>query len=80
MTYSINYNTGAGNESGIETIDDAQQSADEGASYTQQDIDIIDEATGDVVISRRWWGCLDGIDDCESAIQFGAFGYFGDWS
>jgi hypothetical protein len=80
MAYKINYNTGAGNEAGIETIDEAQQSADEGARYTQEDIDIIDQVTGNTVLTRSWVGCLDGIDECEDAIQFGSFGYYGDWA
>ena len=78
MTYSINYNTGAGDESGIATIDDAMDIADKGAAYTQQSIDIVDE-TGKEVMIRPWWGCLDGIEDASDPIVIGDLGYYGDW-
>ncbi len=79
MAYSINYNTGAGNEDDIETIDEAQAIADQGAAYTQQDIDLIDDATSET-LTRKWCGCLDGLDECDDPIQFGSFGYYGDWA
>jgi len=78
MAYSIRYNTGAGDESDIETLDEAMTLADEGARYTQEDIDIVEDA-GETV-SRRWWGCLDGLDECDNPIQFGSLGYYGDWA
>lgn len=58
------------------TIEDAQRRADELATYCQRDMDIY---APDGVYSRRWWGTTEGIEDCEDPIQFGSFGYYGDW-
>ncbi len=79
MAYSIHYNTGAGDEYDIETLDLAMETADEGARYTQEDIDIVDDETA-ATLSRRWCGCLDGLDECDDPIQFGSSGYYADWS
>ncbi len=34
MTYGVRYNTGAGDEQGFATVEEAQAAADEGAAYT----------------------------------------------
>jgi hypothetical protein len=79
MPYTISYNTGAGDESDIDTLDEAMTTADEGARYTQQDIDIVDDVTGET-LTRKWCGCLDGLDESSDPIQFGSFGYYADWA
>ena len=40
---------------------------------------VLIEDAGETV-SRRWWGCLDGLDECDNPIQFGSLGYYGDWA
>lgn len=77
--YYICYHTGAGD--GVEhTIDSAMRSADRGAAYTQQDI-TIEDADGDVLWRRRWWGTKYDPDEdcCEDPICFGDYGFYGDW-
>ena len=77
MSYKINYKTGAGNEDCIETIEDAMATSDKGACYTQQDIEILGDDGS--ILTRKWIGCLDGLEDCDDPIQFGSFGYYADW-
>jgi len=76
--YYIDYCTGAGNEYVNGNLDEAKEAADNGAAYTQQPIVIKDEA-GNEVTRRPWWGCLSGIEEEENVIQFGDFGFYGDW-
>jgi len=84
MEYTINYNTGAGNET-IETNDmmSLRAMADEGANYTQQPITIEgtfdDDGSVNIICTRFWYNTLDGINDCDDPIQFGNFGFYGDW-
>ena len=77
-TYTVNYNTGAGNFEVSGPLYDAKNEADESACYTCEPITITD-SDGKTVSRRSWWGCTDGIEDCEYPIQFGDFGYYGDW-
>lgn len=74
---TINYNTGAGNDTAV-TLQDAMRTADEGASYTQCNIDIEDE-DGNIVAQRQWCGCTTDIELCDNPIDFGDFGFYGDW-
>lgn len=76
--YHINYHTGAGNFSIDGTLEDAKRAADEGAAYTQQPIIIHDE-DGNEVARRQWWGCREGIEECDDPISYGDFGFYGDW-
>ena len=77
--YNINYHTGAGDESGFETIDDAKVAAVEGATYTQQDITIENE-NGDEVARLPWCGVeADEDEDDEVEVSFGSFGYYAQW-
>lgn len=80
MRYTINYNTGAGNET-IETEDmiSLKALADEGITYTQQVV-TIDNENGTEVSRREWYSNLDGIEECDDPIQFGSFGYYSDWN
>jgi hypothetical protein len=73
---TINYQTGITEEA--ETLQEAMEKADNGAAYTQQNI-IIEDENGNWVAKRSWWGCLTGIEECENPIQFGDFGFYGDW-
>ena len=75
--YYINFNTGAGNKY-ADSLEEAMKIADEGASYTQCDITIIGPNGTDVAV-RGWCGCRDGIEDETDPIDFGDFGYYGDW-
>lgn len=85
MTLTINYNTGAENQTvEVNSIDEAMTTADNGASYTQCDITIEDE-NGDTVASRAWRDNFtsnydeDGNPLAENPITIGNNGYYGDW-
>lgn len=58
-------------------IKEAMKLADEEISCNQESMSIYEE--GECVASRKWWGSLDGIEDCETPIQYGQFGYYSDW-
>ena len=60
-------------------IDEAMAMADGEISYNQCSMSIMDE-DGECLASRKWWGCLDGLEECENPVQYGEFGYYGDWS
>jgi len=60
----------------IDNITDALKTADELISYTQCDVYV---RFGDEYRRRRWWGCLDGVNDCAHPITFGTYGYYSDW-
>jgi hypothetical protein len=79
--YRVDFNTGAGNETGFESIEDAKQYADEGAEYTQESICVYDEDTDKLVAKRTWVGLLleDDLGLVEDPICFGDFGYYDDW-
>ena len=80
--FRINFNTGAGNVENIESLEEAMKTADEGACYTQKNIDVYD---GDVLVaSRSWYGTKfdpDLYEDGEDAdvIRFGDSGYYDEW-
>lgn len=78
-TYYINYNTGAGNDY-ADTLEEAMQIADANACYTQQNI-TIEDIDGNAVAIRRWWGVEydPETDYCEDPIDYGSWGYYGDW-
>jgi hypothetical protein len=82
MTYHINWNYMMEDEIVEGTLEEAMKIADDGAAYTQQNINIKDE-DGKVVASRSWWGTVYDPDETEDAedeiISFGSFGYFGAW-
>lgn len=76
--YYIKYHTGAGDDI-AETFDLALKTADEGAAYTQQNIDILDEEEK-VVATRQWCGVAYADDEsAENPIEFGNFGFYDDW-
>lgn len=80
--FDINYGTGAGNITGIATLETAMQIADESAGYTQRDIEITEN--GKTVASRKWWGDKfdpDFYENGEDAdvIDYGDFGYYDEW-
>jgi len=79
MEYTINYHTGAGNQT-IKT-DDIKAvllAADTGAAYTQQPI-TINDADGAEIARREWCGTSDGEEETNDPIRFGSFGYYADW-
>lgn len=73
----INYGTGAGNEYVEGTLEDAKKTAEEGLSYTQEDVKIQTE-DGEVVAVLKWYGVKPEEDDIVTA-QFGEYGFYGDW-
>ena len=78
MKYNVRYNTGAGDELGIETLDEAKRIADEGAAYTQCDI-VIEDEDGEEITRRIWYGVKPDEDE-ENIINFGDFGFYADWN
>lgn len=80
MSYSINFGTGAGNESGFKTLEEAKEYANKQAAYTQLAI-TIEDPEGNLVCRRPWRGTqLDpSVDPSEDPIEFGSFGYYSDW-
>jgi hypothetical protein len=60
------------------TLDDAKAAAEEGLSYTQQPVKIINLATGEVAAELPWWGVPPTEDDVVTA-QFGDYGFYGEW-
>ena len=78
MKYRIKFNTGVGYYT-CNTIKEAMEFADDNASYTQQNIDIINNKTGEIVAIRRWWGVEADANEQEGIISFGRFGYYGPW-
>lgn len=58
------------------SLDDAQDYADERACYCQRDINIYSKKHTYI---RRWWGTIGGVEECTNPIQFGNFGFYGDW-
>lgn len=80
MKYFIDYGTGAGNEWVSGTLADAKAVADDGARYTQCSIMICNEDL-EPVGGRMWIGRSHDpdTDPDTDPIEFGAFGYYGDW-
>ena len=78
--FLIDYGTGVGNEY-ARTIEEAMKKADEGASCTQKDIQIIWLENGDMVTYRKWVGAEfdPSCHDDEKPILFGKAGFYGDW-
>lgn len=80
--YEIRYHTGVGDEWIIGTLEEAEQTADDGIAYPQDNqayISIHDEA-GEEVVRRTWYGVSYNPEETENEIiDFGARGYFGAW-
>lgn len=81
MKYVIDFQNGFLKE--LEgTLEQAMQTADDIAGYTQRNIIIFDE-DGKEITRRNWWGVAYDPDETEDAegevIQFGSFGYYGAW-
>ena len=89
-SYFVSYNTGAGDftvpyeeSNKSQSLSIAMGKADEGACYTQQDIDIYNDE--DVLVAKRkWWGVQYEEENeelrCDNPIIFGTFGYYDDWT
>lgn len=76
--FEIDFNTGSGNSENIGTIEEAMKTADEGACYTQKDIDITE--SGEIVATRRWYGTAPSDEDeGDDIIRFGASGFYAGW-
>ncbi len=77
-TYTIDYCNGVKVDVECADIADAQEIADERASYTQ--CDIVVSGKGEEV-RRQWWGVkFDAeVDESEDPILFGDSGYYSDW-
>jgi hypothetical protein len=79
-SYHVTYHTGAGDFDAGD-LEEAKVAADEGATYTEQPIEILDNA-GNVVARRSWWGVAydpETTDEPDEIIQFGDFGYYSAW-
>lgn len=78
--YTVNYLNGITETA--DTLAAAKAIADEGAAYTQQAINI-EDASGEVVASRPWWGVPFDPETTEETeneiISFGGAGYYGAW-
>lgn len=82
--YNVRFNTGAGDIAGITTLDEAMRCADEGAAYTQRDIEIVDD-NDKTVAARIWRKSKFDPDDYENGedadvISYGDYGYFDEWT
>ena len=73
--YEVDYGTGAGNDYDIPTLDEAIETARQGAAYTQCGITIRDHR-GDEVRYFPWCG-YPADEDAEVFVDFGDFGFFG---
>ena len=78
MKYRIEFNAGDGNYT-CNTVAEAMEFADDFAGYTQKDIQIVNNETGEVEAVRRWWGVEAGANEQKGIIRFGRFGYYGSW-
>ena len=88
MKYYVSGGTGAGDFI-ANTIDEAKQLADERIAYTQIDISIFEIEDGETYpkediepcYKRIWWGVPfdSSVADDVDIIDFGDFGYYGDW-
>ena len=83
--YYVDFGTGAGNFY-EETLESAMEKADDGAGYTQQDINIFevddqDNISENPIMYRKWWGYQYQQEEepYEKPICFGSFGFYGDW-
>lgn len=81
--YNVKFNTGAGDIAEIATLEEAMRRADEGAGYTQQDIEIVDD-NGKTVATRFWQKTEFDPEDYENGentdvISYGDFGYYDEW-
>lgn len=73
--YFIDYNTGAGNDE-ADTLEEAMKMVEEDVTYTGQDVSIY--RNGTLVANLPWWGVSAGDDDVVT-VDFGSFGYYGEW-
>jgi hypothetical protein len=58
-------------------LEQAMNLADKEISYNQESMGIYEN--GELVAFRRWNSTNDGIEECENPIEYGEFGYYGDW-
>lgn len=77
MKYYVDFGTGAGNEWVEGMLEDAKRVAEKGTAYTQMDVKIEDE-NGAEVARLPWWGVSAGEDDIV-VVDYGAFGFYGEW-
>lgn len=75
--FIINYGTGVFEEVEVEGLEQAQEIAVEGMSYTQTSVKI--EQDGEVVSTSMWYGVAAEEDD-EVLASFGSQGFFGEWN
>lgn len=77
MKWFINYHTGAGDVTFDGTEEQAKAKADEGISYTQQDV-TIESDEGRYI--RRWYGSTaSDEDEINDIIKFGDSGFYDEW-
>lgn len=78
MKYYINYHTGAGNFSFEGSLEEAKEEARKGIAYTQAEVTIEDEETGEIISESRWYGVEPSEDD-EILEQYDKFGFYENW-
>lgn len=75
--FIINYHTGVTEEVEVSSLDQAQEAAQEGMTYTQEKV-TIESAEGEVLATSYWYSVQPGEDD-EVVASIGEFGFYGDW-
>lgn len=80
MEYYINYHTGVGDEWFEGDLEDAMEAAESGVCYTQQNVTIetYDGNEFECVAKLPWCGCAPEDED-DVLIDYGSFGYYGQW-
>ena len=59
-----------------DNLEDAKKEADDWIDYCQRDLFLHFDG---VTYRRKWWGCMEGIKECEDPISFSDWGFYGDW-
>lgn len=77
MKYIIDYGT-TFKKVKSEDIDELKKIADENTAYNQEDICIKNEED-EIIARRKWYSTKDGIEEEVNPIDYGDFGFYGDW-
>lgn len=59
------------------TLENAMEEADKWCSYNQANLIIL--CGGEEIARRTWHGSSSDIEEQKDPIDFGTFGYYGDW-
>lgn len=75
--YVINYHTGVTNVVEVDSLQEAKEIAQDGMTYTQENVTIETE-DGEVITKSRWYGAAPDEDD-QVLMQFGDYGFYQIW-